>query len=79
MEDRVDAAAHYRDSMIEKADKIDGNFPMWYGWALFDSFLAGVQWQKELEIKKRSEKPIIEIEQMDGGNLCVKYIFKSKT
>jgi hypothetical protein len=43
------AAYDFVDSMIEEkqVDKYDGIAPMWYGWALREAFLAGVEYERE--------------------------------
>ena len=40
-----DAAYDFVELLVPKADKMDGLSPMWYGWALREAFLAGVQWR----------------------------------
>lgn len=39
----IQAASLFRDSLVPKADRQEP-FPMWYGWALADSFIAGADW-----------------------------------
>jgi hypothetical protein len=38
----LEAANEFRRSMLERADAHQVGAPMWYGWALFDAFLAGL-------------------------------------
>lgn len=39
----LNAAAAFRDSLIECPDAMGaGNAPLWYGWAITDAFLAGM-------------------------------------
>lgn len=32
----------FRNSLVAKADEHHGESPLWYGWALMDAFLAGL-------------------------------------
>ncbi len=32
--------------LVSHADKMDLSAPMWYGWALREAFLAGIQWER---------------------------------
>jgi hypothetical protein len=36
------AANAFRETLMEKADAFDHGSPLWHGWAIFDSFLAGL-------------------------------------
>lgn len=46
------AAQNLVDTMVSRCDRIDpGNAPMWYGWAIREAFLAGVQYAKSEENK----------------------------
>lgn len=47
------AAYQFVESMVDKSD--GGHLahgPWWYGWALREAFLAGVEWQKKKEAKR---------------------------
>jgi hypothetical protein len=47
------AADKFRNSLIPRADAYDdqGGAHMWYGWAVFDAFLAGAEWQANKDKK----------------------------
>ena len=40
------AAYDFVDTMVCRADKVDGISPLWHGWALREAFLAGVEWRE---------------------------------
>ena len=42
--DALDKAYAFVDIMKTRADKWDGAVPMWYGWALREAFLAGIEY-----------------------------------
>lgn len=42
----IDAAYKFVESMVSRADSSAGGAPMWFGWALTDAFLAGVEFHK---------------------------------
>lgn len=41
-----DAAYKFVESMVQRADSAAGGAPMWFGWALTDAFLAGVEFSR---------------------------------
>lgn len=41
----VSASAHV-STMVSRADANRGTAPLWHGWALHDSFVAGAEWQE---------------------------------
>jgi hypothetical protein len=47
LEPYVDAAYEFVEEMVPYADTVDEGSPLWYGWALREAFLAGVE--KSLE------------------------------
>jgi len=48
--DDILAAYVHVEQMVPKSDGRSGPAPWWYGWALRESFIAGVKWQKNKEI-----------------------------
>lgn len=47
-EDARPAAYVFRDSLVSMADQMaHGLYPMWYGWALVDAFIAGAKWARK--------------------------------
>lgn len=40
------AGNEFRDSLVGRADRLEGSAPMWYGWALMDAFLAGIEYAR---------------------------------
>jgi hypothetical protein len=44
--EELEAANAFRDTMIPRADGKMGPAPYWYGWAVFDAFLAGADWAR---------------------------------
>jgi hypothetical protein len=62
------AGDKFRDTLVPRADHMNGAFPMWYGWAIMDAFLAGIDYarkatkestdgDKEAESKGTTVKP----------------------
>ena len=45
--EELKAAADFVNTMVPKADKQNGVFPLWYGWALHDAFWAGIEWARK--------------------------------
>jgi len=45
-QENIVAAGEYRQKLIDRADGMIGLFPVWYGWAIVDAFLAGAEYQK---------------------------------
>jgi len=43
----LEARYTYIDSIIPTADKMDGPYPMWCGWALRNAFIAGAKWRED--------------------------------
>lgn len=41
------AAWDFRETMIPKADAFHGSAPLWYGWAIFDAYVAGILAERE--------------------------------
>lgn len=37
------AAYAFRETLIPRADTLQGNAPLWHGWAVFDAFIAGAK------------------------------------
>ena len=55
-----DAAHKFRDTLVPKADQLaHGVYPLWHGWALYDAFVAGAQWQSR---SKPQQQPAIDAE-----------------
>lgn len=48
----IDAAYVYVDEQVSRCDGRHGPAPYWYGWALREAFLAGVEWQKQKEAER---------------------------
>lgn len=46
----LEAANNFRNGLVDQADANRGGAPLWHGWAVFDAFLAGVDYA-------RGEKP----------------------
>lgn len=42
----LEAANTFRNTMIERADSWHHDAPLWYGWAIFDAFLAGLDYAR---------------------------------
>ena len=51
------AAAKFVESMEPRAD-VRQPYPLWYGWALREAFLAGIAWQKKQrpKLKRKASK-----------------------
>lgn len=50
-----DAAAAFRDQLVPRADKLEhGAYPLWYGWAIVEAFLAGIAYARKAD---RSPSP----------------------
>lgn len=47
----IEAASAFVDGIISKADRYIGNAPMWFGWALRDAFLKGIEFEKKVKTK----------------------------
>lgn len=43
----LQAGDEFRKSLVLKADSMNHDAPLWHGWALMDSFLAGVDWARK--------------------------------
>ena len=46
------AGDQFRKSIIPRADHMDGPRPMFYGWAVMDAFLAGIDYARAPAYKK---------------------------
>lgn len=44
--EELKAADAFRSSLKERADDWRGPAPLWHGWALFDAFLAGIDYAR---------------------------------
>lgn len=45
--DEIKAGDAFRSSLIERADYMIGSAPIWYGWAIMDAFLAGIDYARK--------------------------------
>lgn len=41
--DDIAKAYQFRESLKPRADSWNGPAPMWYGWAIFDAYIAGLK------------------------------------
>lgn len=44
----LQAADEFRSTMVARADENRNGAPLWYGWAIFDAFLAGLDHARDL-------------------------------
>ena len=44
--EQIKAGKAFRDTMIARADTWIGNTPLWFGWAIMDAFLAGIDYAR---------------------------------
>jgi hypothetical protein len=51
--EELQAGDEFRRSLIPKADGEKVGAYLWHGWALMDSFLAGVDWARKQNERKR--------------------------
>ncbi len=49
------AANAFRDALKPQADALHFGAPLWHGWALFNAFLAGVDYARKADLQKSSE------------------------
>jgi hypothetical protein len=55
----LEAANEFRQALVERADAHTAGAPLWYGWAIFDAFLAGLDYaRRKQEQRKADEKRI---------------------
>jgi hypothetical protein len=48
----LEAANAFRNTLLEKADgRANGVYPYWFGWAIFDAYVAGVRAERERAAK----------------------------
>lgn len=45
--EEIQAGDEFRNSLIGRADSWNGPAPLWYGWALMDAFLAGIDHERK--------------------------------
>lgn len=51
------AAVAFRESLVPRADHLHlGHYPMWYGWALYDAFIAGAKCAQSASAPKESDR-----------------------
>ena len=43
----LQAANAFRDTMVPRADSDWHGAPLWHGWAIFDAFLAGMDYARK--------------------------------
>lgn len=43
----LQAADAFRNTMVPKADAMNHDAPLWHGWAIFDAFLAGMDYARK--------------------------------
>ena len=43
----LEAANAFRATLVPRADGNSGGSPVWYGWAIFDAFLAGMDYARK--------------------------------
>lgn len=41
--------------MVERADMMNHDAPLWYGWVIMDAFLAGIDYARNQEAAPRAE------------------------
>jgi hypothetical protein len=41
------AADAFRATLIARADHYNSGAPLWHGWAIFDAFLAGMDYKRQ--------------------------------
>ena len=44
--EELKAGYKFRDSLVPKADAILAGSPVWYGWALMEAFMAGIDYAR---------------------------------
>jgi hypothetical protein len=52
----LEAANAFRETLVPKADFMSGMAPLWHGWAIFDAFLAGVDYARSHDQQKAETK-----------------------
>lgn len=45
--EELKAGDDFRNSLVTRADADHHGAPLWYGWALMDAFLAGIDWERK--------------------------------
>lgn len=50
-DDDLRAGNTFRESLVPRADGLRDGAPVWFGWALMDAFLAGVEYARTHNIK----------------------------
>ena len=58
MKEALDKAYSFVDKKKTRADYWDGAMPMWYGWALREAFLAGIEYITNLKIRSSNKKDV---------------------
>ena len=49
----LEAANDFRDNLVSRADTDIRGAPLWHGWAIFDAFLAGIDYARASEKKSQ--------------------------
>jgi hypothetical protein len=47
--EEIIAGDNFRDTLVPRADWHHIGAPVWYGWAIMDAFLAGIDWVRANE------------------------------
>jgi hypothetical protein len=55
--EEIKAADAFVESMVPSADNYITNAPLWHGWAIFDAFLAGMDYARSSGSNSTPEKP----------------------
>lgn len=45
--EELQAGDEFRKSLLVRADSAHHGAPLWYGWALMEAFLAGIDWARK--------------------------------
>lgn len=64
----IPAAYRHVESMVYRADSVNGQSPMWYGWAVREAFLAGAQWQRDQPIDMVLHCPACGMQHIDEAD-----------
>lgn len=51
--EELKAGDAFRVSVVGKADTWMLDAPLWHGWVVMDAFLAGIDWAREQEQKRK--------------------------